>query len=154
MTTQTLKQWSKDVMLLHQSTRHLMFATQNNGNTPNIDCAPYIMLNHCYYIVLPQKDAEIHNLHLAPQVAILLIEKDSNEYQKISLSWIVMARAMSLNESRYRIAFDTLKQYRNDILNNIQEICLCEFRPQQGILLSNNGNSHTLDGQDLYLIDA
>ena len=146
--TQTFKQLSDDVMLLHQNTNYLMFATQQNSNN-----APYIVLNNCYYIALPRKDAEIHNLHLAPQVAILLIE-NINKYQKTSLTWIVMARAMSLHESRYSMAFATLKQNVSKILlDNIEEICLCEFRPQQGKLLSYDGISYSLDGNDLQFID-
>ena len=39
-----------------------------------------------------------------------------NKYQKTSLTWIVMARAMSLHESRYSMAFATLKQNVSKIL--------------------------------------
>ena len=152
--TRAFKQLSDDVILLHQNTNHLMFATQQNSNNPNIGYAPYIVLNNCYYIALPRKDAEIHNLHLAPQVAVLLIE-NINECQKTSLTWIVMARAMSLHESRYSTAFTILKKYAGKmLLDNMEEICLCEFRPQQGKLLSHNGISYTLDGYDLCFINT
>lgn len=160
MSKHQLQAVSADILRLHRNTKSLMLATQDQGGTPDVSCAPYVLIDGCYYILISELAAHTAHLQHAPQAAILLIEDEAlshNIFARLRLSWVVMARMVAGSESCYTRIIDVLTQRLGqtvNLLKTMQDFRLCELRPQQGKLIAGFGQAYNLDARDLWSIVA